>query len=277
MKVVFLEDVEGVARGGDIKDVKNGFARNFLIPNALAVPATHDTMQRIEKLVSSAEKTRLKTINDMTALGEELAGVRVNVEMRAGSGGRLYGSVTNAIVATKLGELTGRQIDRRSVTIPDSVRELGVYTANIRLHTDIEAEINILVHPLGTDADEYMAGLEAAAANAEGNAEGDEAAGEPAAEEPVAEEPEAEDSAEATAEADERAEEPVAGEAAEATAESEEAAEEPVAEEAAEATAEADEAAAAGEQEASEAGAEEAAAAGDQEAAGDDPADQDKS
>jgi large subunit ribosomal protein L9 len=213
MKVVFLEDVEGVARGGDIKDVKNGFARNFLIPKSLAVPATHDAMQRIQKLTNNAEKTRLKTLKDMTALGEELTGVRVDIEMRAGSGGRLYGSVTNAIVATKLGELTGRQIDRRSVTIPDSVRELGIYTANIRLHTDIDAEINILVHPLGTEADEYMARLEAAAGDAD---------------EPVAEEA-AEGSADEPEEADDSAgdqEAAPAGEPAgdaEATAESEEA------------------------------------------------------
>jgi large subunit ribosomal protein L9 len=196
MKVVFLEDVEGVAHGGDIKVVKSGFARNYLIPKALAVPATHDAMQRIEKLTQNAEKARLKTIKDMTALGEELAGTRIDIEMRAGTGGRLYGSVTNAIVATKLSELTGREIDRRSITVPDSVRELGVYTASIRLHTDIEAEIGILVHPLGTDAAEYLAELEAADAEPAPEGEGESGTAEKA-------EVSTEASTEATAEADE--------------------------------------------------------------------------
>ena len=164
MKVVFLEDVEGVAKGGDVKQVKNGFARNYLIPKSLAVPATHDALQRIEGLAQQAEKSRLKRLSDMKALSEELKGARVDVEMRAGSGGRLYGSVTSAIVASRLTELTGKQFDRRSVAVPDSVRELGSYKASVRLHADVQAEVDILVHPLGTDPDEYLAEMEAAAA-----------------------------------------------------------------------------------------------------------------
>ena len=164
MRVVFLEDVEGVAKGGDVKEVKNGFARNYLIPKSLAVPATHDALQRIEKLGQRAENTRLKRLSDMRALGEELKGARVDVEMRAGSGGRLYGSVTNAIVASRLAELTGKQIGRKSVSVPDSLRELGSYKATVRLHAEVQAEVDILVHPLGTDPDEYLAEMEAAAA-----------------------------------------------------------------------------------------------------------------
>ena len=202
MKVVFLADVEGVAHGGDIKVVKNGFARNYLIPKSLAVPATHDAMQRIEKLAQNAEKARLKTIKDMTALGEELAGTRIDIEMRAGTGGRLYGSVTNSIVATKLAELTGREVDRRSINVPDSVRELGMYTATIRLHADIEAEINILVHPLGTDAEEYLAELEAADAKPEAGAEGEETSTDNSTEATAEADTVVEASAEATAEAD---------------------------------------------------------------------------
>ena len=163
MKVVFLEDVEGVARGGDVREVKNGFARNYLIPKSLAVPATHDALQRIQKLSEQAEKTRIKRLTDMKALGEALGGVRVDVEMRAGSGGRLYGSVTNAIVASRLAELTGEEIDRRAVSVPDSVRELGLYQATVRLHAEVQAEVDILVHPLGTDASEYLAEIQAAA------------------------------------------------------------------------------------------------------------------
>ncbi len=227
MKVVFLEDVEGVAQGGDIKEVKNGFARNYLIPKALAVPATHDALQRIEKLADNAEKTRLKTLKDMTALGEELSGVRIDVEMRAGTGGRLYGSVTNAIIAAKLAELTGRQIDRRTVTVPDSVRELGVYTANVKLHAEVETEIDILVHPLGTDAEGYLAEMEGRAkdgAEAAGgiddvtaaSAEAEEAEALEASEESSEDEPEATEASigaeEEPAEAEPEDEPPVAEE-----------------------------------------------------------------
>ena len=70
MKVVFLEDVEGVANGGEVKDVKPGFARNYLIPKNLAVIATHDSLQRLDKLSNQAEKDRIKKLNDMTLLGD---------------------------------------------------------------------------------------------------------------------------------------------------------------------------------------------------------------
>ena len=84
MKVVFLEDVEGVANGGEVKDVKPGFARNYLIPKNLAVIATHDSLQRLDKLSNQAEKDRIKKLNDMTLLGDKLTGIRLDLEMRSG-------------------------------------------------------------------------------------------------------------------------------------------------------------------------------------------------
>ena len=161
MRVVFLEDVEGVAKGGDVKEVKNGFARNYLIPKSLAVPATHDALQRVRKLAEEAEKTRVRRLSDMRALGEELSGSRVSVGMRAGTGGRLYGSVTNAMVASRLSEITGRDIDRRWVTLPESVRELGEHEAGVRLHQEVQVEVTVLVHPQDLDPDEYLERLAA--------------------------------------------------------------------------------------------------------------------
>ena len=189
MKVVFLEDVPGVAQGGDVKDVKNGFARNYLIPQQLATPATRDSLQRIERLKKQAETTRLKTLADMRQLAEEISGNRIDIEMRAGVSGRLYGSVTNAVVAEKLEEMTAHEIDRRIVQIPESIREIGTYAIQIRLHPEVTTDVTLLVHPLGVDADEFVASLEAAEQEAEeeGEAEGSgEAAEEEAAEEPSA-------------------------------------------------------------------------------------------
>jgi large subunit ribosomal protein L9 len=167
MRVVFLEDVAGVARGGDIKDVKSGFARNYLIPKRLAAPASHDALQRVQKLTLQAEDARLKRLEDMRALGEELNGERVNVGMRAGVSGRLYGSVTNAIIAEALSELTGREIDRRTVDIADPIRELGTHNVGVRLHPEVDATISVLVHPLDSDPEEYLASLESANAEQE--------------------------------------------------------------------------------------------------------------
>ena len=151
MRVVFLEDVAGVAQGGDIKEVKNGFARNYLIPKNLAVPASHNALQRVERLKREAEETRLKTLTDMRALGEGLDGARVNVEMRAGAGGRLYGSVTNTIIAEELSRLTGRDIDRRIIQLTEPMRELGIFDVSVRVHAEVEAAIKVLVYATGTE------------------------------------------------------------------------------------------------------------------------------
>ena len=151
MRVVFLEDVAGVARGGDVKEVKNGFARNYLIPKSLAVPATHNALQRVERLAREADVTRVKYLEDMKALAAELDGFQVNIDMRAGSGGRLYGSVTNVMIAEALAELTDREIDRRIIEIEEPIRQLGTFEINVRLDPEVEAKINVLVYPTGTD------------------------------------------------------------------------------------------------------------------------------
>jgi large subunit ribosomal protein L9 len=151
MRVVFLEDVPGVAQGGDVKEVKNGFARNFLIPKSLATPASHNALQRVERLKKQADGTRLKVLADTRALAEALDGVQVNIEMRTGASGRLYGSVTSAMIASELSELTEREIDRRTVQLPESIRELGTFDINLRLHPEVEAGVKVLVYAAGTD------------------------------------------------------------------------------------------------------------------------------
>lgn len=171
MRVVFLEDVAGVAQGGDVKEVKNGFARNYLIPQNYAVPATHNALQRVKQYAEQAEKTRLKLLQDMRELSETLNGKRVSVEMRAGASGQLYGSVTNAIIADKLGEISDREIDRRSIEIAAPIRQLGSFDVTVRLHPEVQAHIDVLVHPTGMDPDEWLKSLEPDAGDDESAAE----------------------------------------------------------------------------------------------------------
>ena len=159
MRVVFLEDVAGVANGGDIREVKNGFARNYLFPKSLAVPATHNALQGAKKLKGEADETRLKSLSDMKALAKELNGVRISVDMRAGTGGRLYGSVTNTMIAEQLSSVTGREIDRHAVAISDAFRELGLFDVKLRLHPEVEAQISVLVYATGTDPQVILAAL----------------------------------------------------------------------------------------------------------------------
>jgi large subunit ribosomal protein L9 len=211
MKVVFLEDVIGVAQGGDVKEVKNGFARNYLIPKNLAVPATHNALQRVARIAKESEVTRLTTLTDMKALAEALNETQVNVEMRAGTSGRLYGSVTNAIIAEQLTELVGQEIDRRTILLAEPLRELGIFDIGLRLHPEVDAEVKVVVHAIGSDPDAVVA---EAQARAEAASEEDDEDEEPTAEVAVAE---------ATAVAEEEAsEEEVVAEVEEPVAELEE-------------------------------------------------------
>ena len=189
MRVVFLQDVAGVAQGGDVKEVKNGFARNYLIPKNFAVPATHNELQRVKQYAEQAERTRLRLLQDMRELSETLNGKRIDVEMRAGASGQLYGSVTNAIIADKLAELSDREIDRRGIEIGDPIRQLGSFDVSVRLHPEVQAQIEVLVYPTGTTADAWLQSLE----------EADEA-------EESAEAAEGEESEESSAESDESSE-----------------------------------------------------------------------
>ncbi len=204
MRVVFLEDVAGVAQGGDVKEVKNGFARNYLIPQALAMPATNEALQRTQRLGKEAESKRLKTLADMKELSEELNGSQVTVEMRAGASGRLYGSVTNMIVADEVAKLTDREIDRRTIQIPESIRQVGVYPIRIKLHPEVETDVSVLVYPSGTDPTEFLASLseekEADAESTDDEADTDTAEAEAdVAPEPAVEEAAADEAADDTA------------------------------------------------------------------------------
>ena len=202
MRVVFLEDVAGVARGGDVKEVKNGFARNYLIPKNLAVPANHNALQRVEKLSRSAGVSRVRLLDDMKQLAEAIEGTQIDIEMRAGSGGRLYGSVTNTIIAESLSELTDKEIDRRTIEIPEPIRDLGIYDLIVRLHPEVDTNIKVVVHDAGVDPLEMIQAAEARAlaeeeqaqreeeAKAEMEADASEAAKSQAADEPASEDEE---------------------------------------------------------------------------------------
>ena len=177
MRVVFLQDVAGVAQGGDVKEVKNGFARNYLIPKKFAVPATHNELQRVKQYAEHAERARLRLLQDMRELSETLNGTRIDVEMRAGASGQLYGSVTNAIIADRLSDMADREIDRRGIEIGEPIRQLGTFNVNVRLHPEVQAQIDVLVYPTGTTAEAWLQSLEEEAAAAEAEGESEESSG----------------------------------------------------------------------------------------------------
>ena len=150
MKVVFLQDVLNVAQAGEIKEVKNGFARNYLLPKKLAALATHNELQRVENLKKIAEKKRLKESEDWRVVGEALEGTTITVQMRVGVEERLFGSVTNTMIAEELSKLAERPIDRRGISLEEPIRSLGTYEIPLHLHTGVDVTINLVVEAEAT-------------------------------------------------------------------------------------------------------------------------------
>ena len=151
MKVVFLKDVEGVARGGDVKEVKNGFARNYLIPKNMATPATRNNLLQTKKLQQQSKVTRIKHLEDLRELAEAVDGTVVTIAMRAGANEQLYGSVTGTILADAVSSITDRNIDRQLVQLDNPIRKLGVFFVPIRLHPEVSASVKVIVHETDTD------------------------------------------------------------------------------------------------------------------------------
>ena len=155
MQVIFLHDVEGVAEGGDIKEVKNGFARNYLLPQNLAIPVTKNALEKINRIKNTATEARIKHVSDMESLATAIQDTRLNIEMRADSNNQLYGSVNNATITENLSTLLDRDFRRSWVTLSEPIRKLGLFTIPIKFTPDISTSINVLIYPVGITAEDF--------------------------------------------------------------------------------------------------------------------------
>ena len=150
MRVVFLENVPNVARAGEVKTVKDGYGRNYLLPRKLAAVATPAALKRLEEQEKAHAKTAARMENKAAELGEKLDGTTVAVEVKVGSQGRLYGAVTNADIAGELTKVMGEELDRRRVLLVDPIKKLGTYPVEVRLSNDVSVTVNVEVREAGT-------------------------------------------------------------------------------------------------------------------------------
>lgn len=145
MKVVLTQDVPKVGDLGTIQDVKDGFARNFLIPQGLARIATPGMIRQVEER-QEAERRRITQLEEeMRDLAAQIDGIRLEIHARVGEQGRLFGSVTSADIAGQLQEITGQEIDRRKVDLEAPIREVGEFTVPIRLVGRLVPQITVSV------------------------------------------------------------------------------------------------------------------------------------
>jgi len=152
MKVLLIKDVYKLGRAGDVKKVANGFGRNFLLPQGMAVLATAGAMTQAERIRSQAEIRRSAQNNELKGLADQIKGVTLTFPVKAGETGKLYGSITTQDIATALEEQTRFEVKRHQVDM-QPIRTLGEFTAHVRLTMDLVPEIKIIVHREGESAD----------------------------------------------------------------------------------------------------------------------------
>jgi len=144
MKVVFLEEVEGTARIGEIKEVRNGFARNFLLPRGLAAPATPDHIRRAEARAQREARRQMTLDEEAQTVAAQIEGKTISITARVGEQGKLYGSVTAGDIAEEVAKLLRvDEFDRHKVMLEEPIREVGAHQVPLRLTQNVEAVVEV--------------------------------------------------------------------------------------------------------------------------------------
>lgn len=143
-EIILQQDIENLGEAGEVVDVSAGYARNYLLPRGLAIPATAGNMKRIEQERRRLERARTRERDRAGELSEQLADRSLSFSVRAGEEGRLFGSVTSSDIADRLAE-EGIEVDRRLIRLDEPIKELGVYRVAVELHADVRPELKVWV------------------------------------------------------------------------------------------------------------------------------------
>src|SRR5512146_3252752 len=148
MKVLLLEDVYKLGRAGDVKKVADGYGRNYLLPQGLAVLATAGAIKQAEGIRDRATAQRTALNQELGGIAEHIKGLVIGFAARAGETGKLYGSITTQMIADEISKRTGSQVDRRQIEC-EPIRTLGEHKCTVRLTVDLTPEVKIIVHREG--------------------------------------------------------------------------------------------------------------------------------
>lgn len=143
-EIILIKDVEGLGKEGDVVNVVPGYARNYLFPQGMAAPATPKHIKMLEMERKRRETHARKAVEKLKALAEELGKKSITVAVQAGEDGKLFGSVTTHQIADAIRE-AGLDIDRKKIDFPEPIKELGVYSIEIKLHQEAVATVKVWV------------------------------------------------------------------------------------------------------------------------------------
>ena len=145
MKLILTQEVGGLGAAGDVVDVAAGYGRNYLMPRGFAITWTRGGEKQIELIKRARAAREIRTIEDAQAVAGRLQKLTVRVKRRAGSNGRLFGSVGASDIASALKDAGGPDIDKRTIVVPDPIKAAGAYRVQVRLHPEVTASVNVEV------------------------------------------------------------------------------------------------------------------------------------
>jgi large subunit ribosomal protein L9 len=152
MKVIFLKDAPKGKRG-EVKEVADGYARNFLLPKGLALPATPSAIKAAKVLSDEKAESQARQREELGRIAQELEGKELHFKAKAGAKGRLHGAITTASIADELSRLTGFEIDKKKVELEEPLHHVGSYDVMINLGTGTEAKIKVVIEEETTQND----------------------------------------------------------------------------------------------------------------------------
>ena len=145
MKVILLEDVKNKRKKGEIVNVNDGYARNFILPKKLGLEATSKNLNDLKLQKQNDEKVAQEKLDAAKALAEEIKEKSITVKIQAGVEGKVFGSISSKEIATEAKKQLNMDIDKKKIVIPDAIKSLGTYNVNIKLHKDVTATLTVKV------------------------------------------------------------------------------------------------------------------------------------
>ncbi len=143
MEIILLKDVEFVGYKHDVVSVKNGYGRNYLIPQGMAVIANAANKEKLDKIVADLDAAETAKLDDYKAIAAKLQGKTLKVGVKAGTSGKIFGSVTGLQVANALVEQLQTEVERKKIILDPNIKEVGTYEVTLQLHKEVSATMNI--------------------------------------------------------------------------------------------------------------------------------------
>lgn len=145
MKIILLEDVKSVGKKGDLVEIKEGYARNFIIPRKLGVEATDANKNTLKLQKQNEEKIAKEQLEAAEALAADIGQMTVRMEIKGGEGGKTFGSVSSKEIAKAVADQYGKEIDKKKIQIDETIKAAGMYEVTVKLHPKVTAKLKVHV------------------------------------------------------------------------------------------------------------------------------------